>query len=64
MKHLINKLSGADMWVADNRVDAYLAAGHRLAAASDAVKPTEEKPEEVEEIKEVEAPKRATRRKR
>ena len=32
MRRLINKLTGGDMWVADNRVDEYLAAGHKLAA--------------------------------
>ena len=32
MKKLINKLTGGEMWVADNRVEKYLAAGHRLAA--------------------------------
>jgi len=41
--HFINAL-GNDMWVAEDRVEEYKAAGHRLAA--DAVKPTEEqKPE-------------------
>lgn len=52
MKHLINRLTGGDMWVADNRVDKYLAAGHRLAAST--VKPTEttEEPEKTEEPEE------------
>ena len=42
------------MWVADDRVEKYLAAGHRLAA--DAVKPTEarEKSAEVTEAEKTE----------
>lgn len=40
--HMINTL-GTDMWVTEDRVEEYRAAGHKLAA--DAVKPTEEKPE-------------------
>ena len=32
MIKLINKLTGGDMWVADNRVDEYLEAGHKLAS--------------------------------
>ena len=38
MIHLINRFGG-DMWVADNRLDKYLAAGNKLAAPSE--KPTE-----------------------
>ena len=41
----INKITGTEMWVADNRKEQYLAAGHKLAA--DPIKPTEE-PEEQE----------------
>ena len=32
MIKLINKLTGSVMWVAEERKDEYLAAGHRLAA--------------------------------
>ena len=32
------------MWVTEDRVDEYKAAGHKLAADVDAVKPTEEEP--------------------
>lgn len=32
MIKFINRLTGTEMWVADNRVDEYLAAGHKLAA--------------------------------
>lgn len=39
MVKFINKLTGGEMWVADNRVDEYKAAGHKLAAKS-TVKPT------------------------
>ena len=42
MVKMINKLSGVEMLVAENRVEEYMAAGHKLAA-SDA-KPAEEKP--------------------
>ena len=42
MVRFINKYTGTDMWVADDRVEEYKAAGHKLAA-SDA-KPAEEKP--------------------
>lgn len=38
MRRLINKLTGGDMWVAEERVDEYLAAGHRLAATPSPVK--------------------------
>lgn len=35
MVRLVNRLTGGDMWVHEGRVDEYLAAGHRLAAAPD-----------------------------
>lgn len=34
MIRLTNRITGTDMWVADDRVKDYLAAGHRLAAVS------------------------------
>lgn len=40
MTELVNKISGAPMWVADNRVEEYLAAGHKKPAAAE---PSEEK---------------------
>ena len=62
----INKLTGTEMWVADERKDEYIGAGHKLAPDSLAKKPepqqqvTEEPEEEVkEEIK----PKKAVRKK-
>lgn len=33
MVHLINRVTGVDMWAHETRVEKYLAAGHRLAAA-------------------------------
>lgn len=38
---MINSVTGSKMTVADNRVDEYLAAGHKLAVD----KPVEKKPE-------------------
>ena len=39
MVKFINKLTGGEMWVADDRVEEYKAAGHRLA-----VVPAQKKP--------------------
>ena len=33
MIKLINNLTGTEMWVAEDRLNEYLAAGHKLAAA-------------------------------
>ena len=44
MIRLINKITGGDMWVADGRLDEYLAAGHKPAAVLPPPEPTEEKP--------------------
>lgn len=33
MIKFVNKLTGANMWVADTRVEEYKAAGYKLAAA-------------------------------
>lgn len=41
--HFINAF-GTDMWVTEDRVEEYLAAGHKLAAIPKAEKPAEEKP--------------------
>lgn len=49
MVRLINKLTGGDMFVADDRVNEYLAAGHALAA--DAPAPFMNEPEATEEVK-------------
>lgn len=41
MVKLINRLTGTEMWVAEARLDEYLAAGHKLAARP-SEKPAEE----------------------
>lgn len=56
-----NRLTGTTMWVADERKDEYLAAGHKLAATC--VKPTEEKPVEAEKTVEEVKPKRTRKKK-
>lgn len=33
MVKFINRLTGGEMWVADDRVEEYKAAGHKLAAS-------------------------------
>lgn len=44
MVKFINAYTGTEMWVAEDRVEEYKAAGHKLAAKSEVVKPAEEKP--------------------
>ncbi|MBQ1573061.1 MAG: hypothetical protein IIZ78_18170 [Clostridiales bacterium] len=44
MIKFINAFSGTEMWVADERKEEYLAAGHKLAAELSA-KPAEKEPE-------------------
>lgn len=39
MVKMINGLFGTEMWVSEDRVEEYLAAGHKLAAAPVPVKP-------------------------
>ena len=39
MIEMVNKVTGTTMWIADNRVDEYLRAGHSLAM--EIVKPEE-----------------------
>ena len=36
---MVNRLTGGDMWVHEDRVEAYLAAGHVLAAPPKPKKP-------------------------
>lgn len=50
MIKFINKFTNTTMWVADERKEEYISAGHSLADS------LEQKPEEVEEVK----PKRRT----
>lgn len=49
MVKLINALTGTEMWVADNRLDEYIAAGHMPAAVPEE-KPTEEPVKETVEV--------------
>ena len=60
MVKFIHNLTGTEMWVADERKEEYLRAGHRLALASSA-KPAEVSVEEPKEVKE--EPKKATPKK-
>lgn len=52
MVRMINRRTGSTMWVADDRVEEYKAAGHKLAAEPKPEKPiinesnAEEEPEE------------------
>ena len=46
MVKLINKTTGSPMWVADERVDEYIKAGHKNPADTPKAKPTEDKPVE------------------
>lgn len=39
MVEMINRTTGGPMWVHESRVEEYLAAGHRLAAAPAPAKP-------------------------
>ena len=54
MMKMINGFTGTEMWVADDRVDEYKAAGHRLAADSEKPTVKDEPKAEAEEIKEPE----------
>lgn len=45
MVEFVNAVTGTQMWVADERIEEYKAAGHKLAADSIAIEPAvEEKP--------------------
>lgn len=54
MMKMINGFTGTEMWVADDRVDEYKAAGHKLAAESEKPTVKDEPKAEAEEIKEPE----------
>ena len=54
MTRMINGWTKTEMWVADDRVDEYKAAGHRLAAESEKPTVKDEPKAEAEEIKEPE----------
>ena len=51
MIKLINKHTNTPMWVADERKDEYLAAGHKLAAEPRAKEPVKEVKDAVKEVK-------------
>ena len=44
MIRMVNRITGADMWVHESRLDEYLEAGHRLASTPEPPAPAE--PEE------------------
>jgi len=47
MIKFINKITGTEMWVAEDRVSEYLAAGHKKPVASqDTKKPTSKAPKQ------------------
>lgn len=62
MIRMINGFTHTEMWVADDRVDEYKAAGHTLAAESE--KPTVEETKEVEKVEEKKTTKKATKAKK
>lgn len=67
MVKFIHGLTGTEMWVADERKDEYLGAGHRLAplpCAKPAEVSVEEKPKKVVEEPKQTAPKRTSKAKR
>lgn len=41
---MLNRLNGNEMWVAEDRIEEYKVAGHKLAADSSDVKEPAEKP--------------------
>lgn len=44
MVKMINTLFGNEMWVSEDRVDEYVAAGHKLAAAKPVAEPKKKQP--------------------
>lgn len=62
MVRMINGFTKTEMWVADDRVDEYKAAGHTLAAESE--KPTVEETKEVEKVEEKKTTKKTTKAKK
>lgn len=64
MVKLINKYTGTEMWVADERVEEYKAAGHKSAAfSSKAIEPTAEPVvEKIQEKKTVKRTIKATKK--
>ena len=56
MIKLINKITGGEMWVAEARLDKYLAAGHKLAAQVPSEKPAKAEVKKVDEPAKEEKP--------
>jgi hypothetical protein len=56
MTKFINAITGGVMWVADNRVGEYMAAGHKPAAALTMGKPIQPKAEEAPREIQIEEP--------
>ena len=48
MVEFVNKVTGGQMWVDDNRVGEYLAAGHKLAVEKESPKAAQQKMTETE----------------
>lgn len=63
MVKLINAFTDTEMWVADERQDEYIAAGHKLAAAP-VSKPTEVVDEEPTKVVKKTTAKKATTKKK
>jgi topoisomerase IA-like protein len=64
MIKFINKTTNTPMWVADERKQEYLRAGHKLAPIPCAKEPEKEAVEVVEDTKEAEKPKKKVSRKK
>jgi hypothetical protein len=62
MVNLINAFTGTEMWVADERQDEYIAAGHKLAAAP-VSKPTKVVDEEPKKVAKATVKKATTKKK-
>ena len=63
MIKLINRLTGTEMWVTDDRLDEYLAAGHKPAASDESPEVPIEPTSKAEEPEVVVKPARRRRRK-
>jgi len=46
MIKFINKITGTEMWVAEDRAEEYLAAGHKKPAVKSVEKPTSKAPKQ------------------
>ena len=65
MIKFINRFTSTEMWVADERKNEYLAAGHTLAADAPSAKPiAEEKPQEEVVVKKTTTKKATTAKKK